>query len=112
MTKGRDPRQANGRERKKAASRYAAMDAPCTLCNGRRGPIRYDQPRNHRFPLSLTIDEIRPVSRWAEFGYSSARECACDPSNWQPTHWICNATASDKRKPFRCHANDVNSGTF
>lgn len=111
----RNPRQDAGRARKKAARRYAAMNAPCALCRGALGDIRYDQPRTHNYPLSLAIDEIAPVSRWQEFGYSSARECACDPNNWQPAHWICNAQASDKRKPPKLgimRRKDRNSGTF
>ena len=106
-----NPRQSNGRARTRMAKRYAAMDAPCALCHGARGPIRYDQPRNHNFPLSLVIDEIVPVSRWKEGGYQSARACASDPNNWQAAHWVCNAEASDKRKPMKVCA-DVNSGTF
>ena len=93
-----NPRQSNSRARVRAAKRYAAMDAPCALCGK---PIRYDQPRSHMFPLSLVIDEVRPVARWKEFGYASARECASDPNNWQPAHWICNALAGDKRKPAK-----------
>ena len=111
----RDPRQDAGRERKKAARRYAAMNAPCALCGGARGDIHYDEPRNHNFPLSLAIDEIKPVSRWEEFGYPSARACACDPTNWQPTHWICNQQASDKRRPAvveKLRRRDRSSGTF
>lgn len=107
-----NPRQSNGNARRKAAKRYAAMDAPCALCHGMRGPIRYDQPRNHMFPLSLAIDEVKPVGRWREFGYSSARECATDPSNWQPAHWVCNALASDKRKQPAVRRADAPSGTF
>lgn len=106
-----NPRQSAARARQRAAKRYASADAQCAICHGRRGPIDYTAPRNHMFPLSLAIDEIRPVARWQEFGYSSAKECACDESNWQPTHWICNAVASDKRKPKRVSV-DVSSGTF
>ena len=109
----RNPRQDAGRARKRAAAKYAAMDAPCALCHGARGPIRYDQPRNHRYPLSLAIDEVVPVSRWMEGGYESPRACACDPGNWQPSHWICNAIASDKRqKAFKRVSGDKCSGTF
>ena len=105
-----NPRQANGNARRKAARRYADINAPCALCKGSRGPIRYDQPRNHMFPLSLVIDEIIPVSRWREFGYESAKACATDVTNWQPAHWICNSQASDKRK--RMVKRDATSGTF
>ena len=110
-----NPRQSNGNARRKAARRYAAAGAPCALCGGRLGPIRYDQPRNHLFPLSLSIDEVKPVARWREFGYESARACATDPNNWQPAHWICNAQASDKRDPKRTDRlcrSDATSGTF
>lgn len=113
MSKGNDPRQSAGRARKRAAQHYAATDAPCALCHGARGPIHYDQPRSHLFPLSLAIDEIRPVARWREFGYPSRKACACDPNNWQPTHFICNAEASDKRRAVRKSVKrDQVSGTF
>ena len=107
-----DPRQSKARARVRAAKRFAAMDAPCALCHGARGPIRYDQPRNHMFPLSLAIDERAPVARWREFGYASARDCARDESNWQPTHWICNAQAGDKRRETPIPPRDETSGTF
>lgn len=109
-----NPRQYAWRERRKAGERFAAMNAPCGICGGARGGIHYDEPRNHHFPLSLVIDEIHPVARWEEFGYASARACACDPLNWQPAHYICNLEASDKRKrrKRRIGTNDATSGTF
>lgn len=107
-----NPRQSNARARQRMAKRYAAMDAECALCHGARGPIRYDQPRSHLYPLSLVIDEIHPVGRWREFGYESAKACACDPNNWQPAHWVCNAFASDKRKKVVINKVDATSGTF
>lgn len=106
-----NPRQSKRGARLRAAARFAAADAPCALCRGRRGPIHYGEPRDHLHPLSLVIDEIAPVSRWSEFGYTSARECARDESNWQPAHRICNAEASDKRRPQR-RAHDRPSGAF
>ena len=106
-----NPRQSNGRARLRAAKRFAAMDAPCGICGGKRGPIHYDEPRSHLFPLSLVIDEVRPVSRWQEFGYRSEKECASDPQNWQPAHWVCNSLAGDKRKVSRV-LRDIGSGAF
>lgn len=41
-------------------------------------------------PLSFVIDELIPVSRWKEFGYSSPEACANDWSNLAPAHYICN----------------------
>ena len=110
-----NPRQVKGRLRKKAAQRFAAINAPCALCKGARGDIHYDEPRDHLHPLSLAIDEIRPVSRWREFGYESAIACACDPDNWQATHTICNSEAGDKRKAKKVKliaSKDRPSGTF
>lgn len=110
-----NPRWANGNARRKAAQRFAAMNAPCALCNGLRGEIHYNEPRDHLHPLSLAIDEIYPVARWAEFGYESARECATDVTNWQASHQICNSEAGDKRthkKVKRIATRDATSGTF
>ena len=110
-----NPRQSNGNARRKAARRFACIDAPCALCGGRRGPIHYDEPRDHLHPLSLVIDERCPVARWQEFGYESARACATDQANWQAAHYVCNAEAGDKRKARKARriaAMDAVSGTF
>lgn len=96
-----NPRQKAARRRKGFARKCAMDGAPCAICHGMRGPIHYDEPRDHRHPLSLAIDERAPVARWREYGYASAEECACDPSNWQPTHWICNSIKGDGRRGAR-----------
>ena len=67
------------------------MDAPCGICGGQLGPIRYDEPSNAQHPLSFVIDEIRPVSRWREFGYDSPKAAAQDWNNLQAAHFCCNA---------------------
>lgn len=42
------------------------------------------------------IDEIKPVSRWREYGYASP-EAACDDwNNLQAAHYACNATKGNK----------------
>ena len=108
-----NPRQYKSSQRIAAARRYAAMDAPCAICGGKLGPIHYGEPRDHKHPMSLAIDEIRPVARWMEFGYSSAKECACDQTNWQPAHWICNSRKGDgRRKPKPVHSRDPVAGEF
>lgn len=86
-----NPRYANGALRRKYRARLAAMGAGCGICGGRLGPIRYDEPSDAAHPLSFVIDEIRPVSRWRQFGYASPRAAAEDWDNLQPAHWICNA---------------------
>ena len=63
---------------------------------GRLGRIHYEEPSDYKHPLSFCIDEVIPVSRYAEFGYPS-REAAClDINNLQAAHWCCNALKSNK----------------
>lgn len=86
-------RYANGSLRRKNRARFKALGLPCGICGK---PINYEEPSNYKHPLSFVIDEIKPVSRWKEFGYNSARECAEDWSNLQPAHYFCNQQKSNK----------------
>ena len=92
----KNPRHANGNLRRKYRDRLRAMAAPCGICQGRLGPIHYGEPSDAAHPLSFVIDEIRPVSRWREFGYDSPEAAARDWSNLQPAHWCCNAAKGNK----------------
>lgn len=38
------PRYANGALRRKYRARFRAMGCPCGICQGRLGPIHYDEP--------------------------------------------------------------------
>lgn len=87
----RNPRHANGALRRRHRARFKAMAAPCGICRGKLGPIHYDEPSDSAHPLSFVIDEIKPVSRWKEFGYESPEAAAQDWSNLQAAHWCCNA---------------------
>lgn len=49
-----------------------------------------------KHPLSFVIDEIKPVSRWKEFGYVSKEAAAQDWNNLQAAHYCCNAVKSNK----------------
>lgn len=91
-----NPRYANGSLRRKHRARMKAMGAECGICKGRLGEIHYNEPSNSSFPLSFVIDEIHPVSRWKEFGYSSKEAAAQDWNNLQAAHYICNAKKSNK----------------
>ena len=91
-----NPRHQNGALRRKHRGMFKKMDAPCGICRGRLGPIHYDEPSDAQHPLSFVIDEIRPVSRWKEFGYDSPAAAAQDWGNLQAAHWICNAKKSNK----------------
>ena len=66
------------------------MGGPCGICGGRLGPIHYDEPSDAAHPLSFVVDEIRPVSRWRQFGYGSPRAAAEDFHNLQAAHYFCN----------------------
>ena len=68
-----NPRYANGQLRRRNRARLRAMGGECGICHGRFGPIHYDEPSDAQHPLSFVVDEIKPVSRWKEFGYPSAR---------------------------------------
>lgn len=91
-----NPRYANGNLRRKYRARFKAMGAPCGICNGRLGEIRYDEPSDYKHPLSFVIDEIKPVSRWREFGYASAKAACMDFNNLQAAHYCCNQAKGNK----------------
>lgn len=91
-----NPRYKNGNRRRKHRERFKNMAAPCGICGGRLGPIHYDEPSNAMHPLSFVIDEIKPVSKYREYGYSSKEEAAGDWGNLQAAHWICNAKKGNK----------------
>lgn len=97
-------RYHNGNRRRKIRSRFKAMDAPCGICKGLLGPIHYDEPSDADHPLSFVIDEIIPVSKALQYGYSSKESCVDDQQNLQPAHYLCNARKGNKvgfqmRKP-------------
>ena len=90
MSSNSNPRYSNGNLRRKYRQRFKAMDAPCGICRGRLGPIRYDEPSDAAHPLSFVIDEIKPVSKWRQFGYPSPAAAAQDWDNLQAAHYCCN----------------------
>ena len=91
-----NPRYKNGNLRRKYRARFRAMGAPCGICGGRLGPIRYDEPSDSKHPLSFVIDEVRPVSKWRQFSYPSPSAAAADWGNLQAAHWICNSVKGNR----------------
>lgn len=89
-------RYANGSLRRKNRARLKAMGCECGICHGKLGEIHYDEPSDSKHPLSFVVDEIKPVSRWKEFGYDSPRAAAEDWNNLQAAHYYCNAMKSNK----------------
>lgn len=88
-----NPRFQNGNLRRKHRARFKAMGLPCALCGG---AIHYDEPSNAQHPMSFVIDEIHPVSKWKQYGYSSPAAAANDWNNLQAAHWFCNAKKGNK----------------
>lgn len=86
-----NPRSKNGNARRKLRAWLRSQRNPCALCGQ---PIDYSLPSGH--PLSFEVDEIRPVSRWQEYGYASPTAAALDRGNVQAAHRICNQRKSNK----------------
>ena len=86
-----NPRYAKRTLRERYRARFKAMQCPCAICNGRFGPIHYDEPSDGKHPLSFVIDEIIPISKAEQFGYPSKEAAAQDWDNLQASHYICNA---------------------
>ena len=107
----KNPRKSNGALRRKYRERLRAMAAPCGICHGRLGPIHYDEPSDAQHPFSFVIDEIKPVSRWREFGYDSPEAAAQDWNNLQAAHYVCNSVKGNglhkrKEKPVAVNIPD------
>ena len=88
-----NPRYKNGALRRKYRARFKARGDRCGICGGE---IHYDEPSDAQHPLSFVIDEIKPVSRWREFGYDSPEAAAQDWNNLQAAHYACNAAKGAK----------------
>ena len=95
MSAPKNPRHANGNLRRKHRARLKAIGGPCGICGGKLGPIHYDEPSDAKHPLSFVVDEIKPVSRWREFGYPSPEAAAQDWNNLQAAHYCCNQAKRD-----------------
>lgn len=74
-------------------ARFKALQLPCHICGK---SINYELPSDSQHPTSFVIDEIKPVSRWREFGYESASAACRDINNLAPAHYACNAMKSNK----------------
>ena len=112
MAMARNPRRSNGSLREKHRRYWKSMGLPCAICGG---PIDYSlgmvtDPRTGKrkpHPMSFVIDEIVPVSRYREGGYSSPEQCAQDRNNQRPAHWICNARRGDGTRGARADVHVV-----
>ena len=101
----KNPRQSNRTLRQKYRARFEAMNAPCGICRGLYGRIRYEDPSDAKHPFSFVIDEVIPVSKWEQAGYSSPRAAAESWENLQAAHFICNQRKGAK---LNYHINRAN----
>ncbi len=79
-----NPRYANGNYRRKLRARFKAQGGECHICHGRLGPIDYSAPSDAAHPLSFVIDEIKPISRWREFGIREPGRRSGGPGKHRP----------------------------
>ena len=90
-----NPRYQYDAARRRIRSRLKAAGRPCAICGK---PIDYTldwwvdpkDGKRKRHPMSFEVDEIIPVSRYREGGYSSPGEAAVDPNNCRAVHRYCN----------------------
>ena len=85
-----NPRRSNGSARTKLRRWLAAQERPCWICKafGRPAAIDYSLPQGH--PMCFEMDELKPVSKWREYGYPSPEAAALDKGNVDATHRRCN----------------------
>ena len=88
-----NPRYKNGNLRRKYRKQFIAMQLPCHIC---KQPIDYSIPSTPNEPWGFVIDEVKPVSLWRKFNYSSPEAAAQDFSNLAPAHRRCNALKGNK----------------
>ena len=105
-------RYKNGNLRRKHRARFKAMNAPCGICGGRLGAIHYDEPSDANHPLSFVIDEIKPVSKWRQFGYDSPEAAVKDWSNLQAAHYCCNLAKGNRTNFVKMKTRDAVSGSW
>jgi hypothetical protein len=90
-----NPRNRNGNARRKLSMRLRSEGRGCWICRafGRPDRIDYSLPAGH--PMCFEVDELKPVSRWQEFGYASPQACALDYDNVDAAHRSCNRWKSN-----------------
>lgn len=73
-------------------ARFKAMGLPCHICGK---PIDYEAKVDSKHPWSFVIDEVKPVSRYKEWGYERPEDACLDKDNLAPAHYYCNLKKSN-----------------
>ena len=102
-----NPRRANSTIRNKQRAYWKARGLPCGICGKAidysLGYIKDPLTGKRRMhPMAFVIDEIIPVSRGREGGYSSPEACALGVSNQRPAHYIGNARGGSGTRDHGC----------
>ena len=93
----RDPVMQSG-EWKRMQKRWRAKRMTyCWLCQGTRGPIRYDVKYPH--PLGFSLDHVMPRSWYAHLSPEAYRAAILDETNVRPAHLTCNVARKDDAPP-------------
>ena len=88
--KAANPRVTNGSARRALVARMKAKRPECWICKAFGRDARIDYSLHYLDPRAFSYDELKPVSKWREYGYPGAQACALDPSNGAATHRACN----------------------
>lgn len=78
------------RKKKAFRDKCAKVNAPCWLCNGLHGPIRYDLPDTHKWGFNADHAIV-----WASLAEGDPRRE--DERNLRPAHRHCNLVRNDGR---------------
>lgn len=92
-------RHRSGREWRRIRSQVlAGQPAYCYLCQGARGPIRYDVKYPH--PLSPTVDHVIPASTYNHLPDAERKAALHDLRNLKPAHKKCNDEKQNSAAPL------------
>lgn len=91
-----NPRVSNGSARRKLVARLRSEHRDCWICRAFNRPSTIDYSLHYLHPAAFTVDELKPISRWREYGYSSPQAAALDYSNIEAAHRYCNSWRGNK----------------
>ena len=91
-----NPRVSNGNARRKLTARLRSEQRDCWICKLFGRDARIDYSLHYLHPGAFTCDELKPISRWREYGYASPQAAALDYGNLAAAHRACNTWRGNK----------------